>query len=208
MFLILPFALLFGQSEKVLDEIILQFKKEQLTVGTINSNPKYGPLRTNPSTRKKLNEILKSYPDTFETSMVSENEPGEKLIIYGQITGELKNTVLYMFQTDHNGLYAPEHPKAGHGSHNPRLFCYVRPDEHGDFVIRTIVPSPYPGGSLKHIHYSVLNKKNGSSGEIIFDEPPYAPTERQRRWAHNNRFPIVKKHWDTLQNAYSLKISL
>jgi len=195
------------QDENILfEKIKSELKNGTISASKIHSNNQYNYLKSNPESRKKLRDILKDYPETAKATMISNNEPGEKLTIKGAIKNPSKGAVLYLFQTDNKGLYAPEHLKGGHGSNNPRLFCYVKPDVNGKFIINTIVPACYPGGSLKHIHYSLVENQQSKSGELIFDEPPHPPSESQKKWAVDNGFKIVTKQ--KLDGVYTVTISL
>ena len=188
--------------DEVLTQLEVQLKANQITASEILSEPKYDDLKTDTLYRPSFRRLLKNYPAIHTLLMVSENEPGEMLMIKGRLEKYSTTTLIYIFHTDNNGLYAPEHPRAGHGSNNPRLFGYVKPNEKGEFIVKTIVPACYPGGSLKHIHYSIINGNRSKEGELIFDEPPHAPSARQREWARTVGFKIVKRQWSEEEGAY------
>ena len=172
------------------------------SISAILSDTSYNSLRNYPEGRTKFRRIIKEYPEEGALNMVSEFEPGEPLIIRGQLVSTegvpLANSKLYFFQTDSSGLYAPDKLQGGHGSENPRLIGYVNTREDGSFEVMTIVPGCYPPNnrSLKHIHFEILRGTRWIQREMIFDEPPRPPSANQRSWAGRNKYPIVKRTTD------------
>ena len=194
--------------QRLLKLVEYQLETEAVSFNDVLSNSSYESLLINPKLRVKLRNSLLKYPAFYQLIMVTPNETGERLIIYGKLVNPKPSSLIYFFQTDNNGLYAPEHERPGAGSNNPRLFGYIQPNEKGEFIINTIVPSCYPGGSLKHIHYQIINGNSVTDGELIFDEEPYPPNDRQRSWARRVGFKIVKKEWDDQENSYVLRVEI
>lgn len=93
-----------------------------------------------------------------KVTLVSKEEPGERLVVSGVIFGAdgktpLANASVYVYHTDANGHYTPG-PKDD--NRNPRLRGYLRTDAQGRYEYSTIKPAPYPGdGPPAHIHYHV-----------------------------------------------------
>lgn len=109
-------------------------------------------------------------------TIVSKDEPGERLIVSGRVFGPdgkspLAGVSIYVYQTDAKGLYTPE----TNDNRNPRLRGYLRTDEQGRYEFSTIKPAAYPGQSPPpaHIHY-VVNAQNHSQKvfEIVFEGDP------------------------------------
>jgi protocatechuate 3,4-dioxygenase, beta subunit len=92
---------------------------------------------------------------SWKTTIVSNNEPGEPLIISGTIFAldgktPLKDATLWVYQTDATGNYSP-----GSGGDNryTRIHGQMRTGVDGRYEFRTIKPAPYPGRTAPaHIH--------------------------------------------------------
>jgi len=108
-------------------------------------------------------------------TVASKEEPGERLIVTGQVFGPEGKTPLtrasvYVYHTDAKGLYTPE----TNDSRNPRLRGYMRTDAQGRYEFRTIKPAPYPNNRIPaHIHY-VVNAPGHQERifEIVFEGDP------------------------------------
>lgn len=109
--------------------------------------------------------------------LVSDDEPGERLVINGTVYGSdgvtpAKNLVIYLYQTDASGVY-----NTADGSwHRPRIQGWVRTDEQGHYGIRTIKPGSYPrSNNPAHIHATV--KLPGMAprwiDDFLFQDDPY-----------------------------------
>jgi len=125
---------------------------------------------------KQQEEISQStLPDTLknEITIVNDNEPGEKLLVKGNIIDEdgkpVNGAAIFAYQTDVNGIYSEQ------GSNNPRIKGYLKSGNNGEFLIHTIIPGSYPESrNPKHIHFEI--KKEGfkdSFFEIVFEGDPY-----------------------------------
>lgn len=93
------------------------------------------------------------------TSIVSDKEPGEPLIVSGTIYATdgktpLEAATLWVYQTDATGVYSPA--SAGGDNRYTRIHGQVRTGKDGRYEFRTIKPAPYPGRTAPaHIHASV-----------------------------------------------------
>lgn len=92
-----------------------------------------------------------------KVTIAAKDEPGERLIVTGQIFGSdgktpLAGASVYVYHTDAKGVYTPE----TNDNRNSRLRGYMRTDAQGRYEYSTIKPAPYPGnGPPAHIHYHV-----------------------------------------------------
>ena len=175
---------------------IEKWSAQNVDVTKIYQDPIFRPLFYNPDTRSQLSLILSRNPADYSLDILDPKEIGDRIEVSGKVLlrdgSPASNAEVYFFSVDHEGLYAPEHRQAGHGSNNPRLFGYVRSNEEGAFQITTIRPVSYIGlNTIRHIHYKIsLPLGRSKEGEFIFSNDPQ-PSERQYRWAKNVGFQIV-----------------
>jgi len=103
-------------------------------------------------------------PDSlsWSTRIVSDAEPGERLVVTGTVFEEDGRTPaagvrVYVYHTNIEGVY----PKRGDERGNGRLHGYLRgwmqTDAAGLYRFETIRPAPYRthGGEPAHIHYTI-----------------------------------------------------
>src|SRR5262245_28462990 len=108
-------------------------------------------------------------------NIAAKDEPGERLIVIGQVFGPdgktpLAGASVYVYHTDAKGLYSP----GTNDNRNPRLRGYMRTDAKGRYEYSTIKPAPYPNnGPPAHIHY-VVNAPGHQERifEIVFEGDP------------------------------------
>ena len=188
-----------GEIKAALEKLEESFRAGYTTPCDVLQETGFEPLRKDPESRIELRNLLRDHASESEVFVVPASEPGEHLVVRGQILQANGDTPasgvqVYFFQTAANGRYSPEERQSAGGNRNPRIFGFVRPDQEGKFIIHTVVPGSYPGGSIsRHIHYLVTGagyKRAG--GEILFDEEP-APGANQKRWAKEHGFPVVKR---------------
>ncbi len=112
---------------------------------------------------------------TSKITIAAKDEPGERLIVTGQVFGSdgktpMAGASVYVYHTDAKGLYTPEN----NDNRNPRLRGYMRTDAQGRYEYSTIKPAPYPNdGPPAHIHY-VVNAPGAKERvfEIVFEGDP------------------------------------
>jgi protocatechuate 3,4-dioxygenase, beta subunit len=110
-----------------------------------------------------------------KVTIAAKEEPGERLIVTGQVLGPdgktpLAGASVYVYHTDAKGLYTPE----TNDNRNPRLRGYMRTDAQGRYEFSTIKPAPYPNNRIAaHIHY-VVNAQGHQERvfEIVFEGDP------------------------------------
>lgn len=96
---------------------------------------------------------------SWKTSLVTDHEPGEPLIITGTVYGSdgkapQEGATLWVYQTDATGKYSPVPP--GGDNRYTRLHGQMRTGSNGRYEFRTIKPASYPGRAIPaHIHASV-----------------------------------------------------
>src|SRR5262245_17413821 len=108
-------------------------------------------------------------------TIAAKEEPGERLIVTGQVFGPDGKTLLagasvYVYHTDAKGLYTPE----TNDNRNPRLRGYMRTDTQGRYEFSTIKPVLYPNNRIAvRIHY-VVNALGYQECvfEIVFEGDP------------------------------------
>ena len=108
-------------------------------------------------------------------TIAAKEEPGERLIVTGQVFGPdgktpLAGASVYVYHTDAKGLYTPD----TNDNRNPRLRGYMRTDAQGRYEFSTIKPAPYPNNRIAaHIHY-VVNAPGHQERvfEIVFEGDP------------------------------------
>ncbi len=149
-------------------------------------------------------------------SMVTENEPGERLIINGIVyAGDgrtpLPGFVLYLYQTDATGVYN----KTDGSWQRPRIRGWVRTDSDGKYEIRTIKPGSYPGSrNPAHIHVIVkpADKDPDWIDEFLFDGDPFLSESDRKRVTEEGAFsPVMKVTRDgdgTLRARRDIRILL
>lgn len=93
---------------------------------------------------------------SWKTKIVSDDEPGEPLVVSGKIFAAdgrtpLEGVVLYFYHTDARGLYSDRDGQGG--PPDPRLKGWLKTDAGGRYEFRTIKPASYPNRRIPaHIH--------------------------------------------------------
>jgi protocatechuate 3,4-dioxygenase beta subunit len=90
----------------------------------------------------------------WKTTIVSDSEVGEPMIISGKIYAPdgktpLEGITLFVYQTDATGRYST----TGGDNRNTRIHGVMRTNSEGRYEFRTIKPAPYPASRIAaHIH--------------------------------------------------------
>lgn len=165
------------------------------TPSAILSNPAHMPLH--PWTR--FREAIRDHAEQGAATIVTVTEPGERLTVKGEVVDAsgrpLAGTLVYAYQTSAKGWYSSFAVHVGGNSgdeRHARLFGYVRTDARGRFVLKTIRPAGYPGGSLpEHIHVEIPRPGSGEAlvTEVLFSDDARL-TEAARKRAAQERAVI------------------
>jgi protocatechuate 3,4-dioxygenase beta subunit len=140
----------------------------------------------------KSKEILPSH-----IKIVSDQEPGEPLIVSGTIYSPdgkqpLPGINLYIYQTDATGRYTT----SGGDNRNTRIHGVMRTDAQGRYEFRTIKPGSYPNSrNPAHIHAYVSGPGYPEYwiDEYLFADDPFVKDEDKQKSAGLGNFaPVLK----------------
>ena len=132
--------------------------------------------------------------------VVSDNEPGERLVITGTVYRSDKKTpyggiVLYFYQTDATGVYN----KTNGSWQQPLIRGWVKTDPKGRYEIHTVKPGSYPGSrNPAHIHVTVRLQGERSRwlDDFLFEGDPFLRSEDVNKSAkagsHSNVMRMTK----------------
>lgn len=137
-------------------------------------------------------------PDvTFTAELAQKGEPGSPLVISGTVyrgdgTTPYAGLVLFFYQADNDGLYN----KTDNAYWKPRLRGWVRTDERGRYVIRTIKPASYPRSrQAAHIHVTVRTSGSGARwlDDFLFSDDPFlSPSDRELPRVQGRRSHVLE----------------
>ena len=139
------------------------------------SDSRFYPLIDNPSKRSKIRLLLEEFAVENQAKIVRKEEPGESIVVTGQVVDEsnnmpIKQVKMDLVQADKTGLYFEEN-----SNWNPRIFAYLRTDDNGNFSICTIKPGRYKDDNgdyvPAHVHFTLAkNGYRGFGGEFTFED--------------------------------------
>jgi protocatechuate 3,4-dioxygenase, beta subunit len=128
-------------------------------------------------------------PDNLASSisLADENEPGERLRVQGTVYAPdgvtpAPGVLLYLYHTNHAGLYAQRGGETGNGRRHGYLRGWLLSDARGHYEFRSILPGYYPNRtSAKHVHMTV--KEPGRPeywiDNILFEGDPKITAEER-----------------------------
>jgi len=168
-------------------------------------NDHWYPLISNPDYRPKLRAFLKENSKGSTATMITSDEPGQRIsvkcIIVDQGSNQPLNDVsVELVHSDIHGLYFPEASKW-----NPRIFAYLSTDQSGEVEVNTIMPGRYYGDEESlipaHIHFT-LEKKGYRmyAEEFMFEDDPIYQSS-----GNPENLPIAKK---VEENKYLVTIRM
>lgn len=125
----------------------------------------------------RFGALIKKYTIDSTVRMARDDEPGDKLVVSGVVSGPdgpIANALVYVYHTDPSGHYTPNKRDR---DPTPRYFAYLRTDRHGHYEYQTIRPGAYPGNTLpRHVHYEVWAEGlENWHGELFFSDDPLLP---------------------------------
>lgn len=110
----------------------------------------------------RFREAVRKYADAEPLTLVTEDEPGERIEVSGVVKDEsgkpVAGAVIYAYHTDTKGVYSSKGGNTASmgDSLNPRLFGYIKTRGDGKYTFKTIRPGGYPdGGPPAHIHFEI-----------------------------------------------------
>jgi protocatechuate 3,4-dioxygenase beta subunit len=138
-------------------------------------------------------------PTSWNTTIVSPDEPGEPLTISGTIYAPdgrtpLEGITLWVYHTDATGHYSP----IGAGAHDnriTRLHGVMQTNREGHYEFHTIKPAPYPGHTNPaHIHAYVSGPDYPEYwiDSYLFEGDPFITDEDRRKAGKGNFSSILK----------------
>jgi len=135
-------------------------------------------------------------PVSWNVKIVSDQEPGEPLIVSGTIYSPdgqtpLGGITLYVYQTDATGRYST----SGGDNRATRIHGVMRTNADGRYEFRTIKPASYPNSrNPAHIHAYVSGPGYPEYwiDEYLFAEDPFVTEEARQKAAGQKTFsPIL-----------------
>ncbi len=137
-----------GQSaNQSIQNIKSQFTKGETMVSEILGNASLMTLHS----LTPFREILRDNAKAEKIKIVTDEEPGKKILVQGIITNQEgvaeAGKLIYIYQTSGKGWYADS---AAHVAENEgdwkhaRLFGYLKTNSKGEFAFNTIKPQGYP----------------------------------------------------------------
>jgi protocatechuate 3,4-dioxygenase beta subunit len=133
---------------------------------------------------------------SWRTTIVSDKEAGEPLIVSGTIytpdgSKPLPGINLYVYQTDATGVYTT----SGGDNRKTRIHGLMRTNEAGRYEFRTIKPVSYPNSRIPaHIHAYVSGPGYPEYwiDEYWFNDDPFVAAEQKQKAAAQEAFsPIL-----------------
>lgn len=98
---------------------------------------------------------------SWECTIPTEDEPGEKLVLTGTIflpDGQTPATdvLIYVYHTNSEGIYPKTGTEKGNAQRHGYLRGWMRTDVYGRYRVHTILPAPYPGRvDPAHVHITL-----------------------------------------------------
>src|SRR5262245_9045560 len=164
--------------------------------GALLASAEFAPLRE----LTPFRDLVRDHAPRGEVCVCLPDEPGQRLVVTGSVKdGQGKpvaDALVYAYHTSAKGWYSDRAPHFSGNSgdvRHARLFCYVRTDEQGRFVLHTIRPGGYPRSTLpEHIHLHIdVGGKPVLGTEVVFDDDARLTKELRER-AQHGEYVIVK----------------
>ena len=132
-----------------------------------------------------------NYKSDWKITIASGSEPGERLIVTGQVFESdgktpVQDAEIFVYQTDAAGYYRDE---------KDRLGGTMTTNSEGRYEYHTIKPAPYPGGTNPaHVHYKVTGKNIPEQWfELQFSDDKLLSKEQVEKEMKKNNFSQIQK---------------
>lgn len=145
--------------------------------------------------------MFEGIPTTLETrtTIAPKDEPGEPLTIRGIIYRRdgktpASDVILYVYQTDNNGLYS-KGKNQQHAILHGHLRGWIKTNATGEYEINTIRPASYPNSkNPQHIHPIIYEPNKGYYwiDEYQFDDDPLLTARERSHVANRGGAGIMK----------------
>ncbi|MDQ2840503.1 MAG: hypothetical protein M3Y72_05580 [Acidobacteriota bacterium] len=147
------------------------------------------------------------------TQIVRAGEPGQPLIVEGQVFAPdgqtpLEGATVYAYNTDSEGYYG-----SGHKEYPPRLYGWMKTDSGGRFELHTIHPGHYPGMRVPaHVHFTVWFRDYPPQWveELRFEGDPFITADMLAEAAEQGEFnsirPLTHTEDGVLHCRYKIRV--
>ena len=197
-------------NNKTISDLTARLRSGDVTVSKILADKKYLPLHPLSSFREMIRQNAKS----SEVTIVTANEPGQKISVTGSIVDKndkpVSNALMYFYHTNNKGLYG--NSEDDNDSRVSRLFGYLTTNDKGEFTIHTIKPNGYPASEANaHIHLQFWDKDGNeirdTPGEFLFEDDPRMNAARKQS-AMNAGFLVSANSGTAGNPVYNYKVQL
>jgi protocatechuate 3,4-dioxygenase beta subunit len=106
-----------------------------------------------------------------------------------------ENVILYIYQTDRNGIYATKGNEKGWAKRHGHIRGWIKTDKTGRYAFYTFRPAAYPNRiEPEHIHITVKepNKNEYYIDEFVFDDDPMLKQKERNELENRGGSGIVK----------------
>ena len=106
-----------------------------------------------------------------------------------------ENVILYIYQTDRNGLYATKGDEKGWAKRHGHIRGWIKTDRAGTYTFYTFRPAAYPNGrEAEHIHITVKepNKNEYYIDNFVFEDDPLLKQNTKNQLKRRGGSGIVK----------------
>lgn len=106
-----------------------------------------------------------------------------------------ENVILYIYQTDRNGIYATKGNEKGWAKRHGYIRGWIKTDKSGKYTFYTFRPASYPNGAEpEHIHITIKEPKKNEYyiDEFVFDDDPMLTQNKRNKLENRCGSGIVK----------------
>jgi len=158
--------------------------------------------------------MYENMPDflTSETAIANGDEPGIRVLLSGRILYEsglpAEGVILYVYQTNSEGLYVPNAGQTGCARRHGNLRGWMRTGSNGKYAFATILPGSYPEShEPKHIHAIIKepDKNEYAIDSFQFDDDPFLTKEKRRKLRNVGGSGIVRLEQDVRSSHHGVR---